>query len=108
MEISVYESIWQEFKERGRIAKAPRKEGMGITLVVSLHNREVIERISEIQRLIGEAVPFDAIPSDALHITVRNIQSLEEDPGKVPPEKLPAAVIVFGRPSRDGRLFRLP
>jgi len=92
MSLSVYQRIWQEFKDMGRIAKAPRKEGVGITLVVSFQDREVIERILEIQKLISKTVPFDAIPPDALHITVRNIQSLEDDPKKISPEKLSAVV----------------
>jgi 2'-5' RNA ligase len=92
MKFSVYETIWQEFKALGRISKAPRKEGVGITLVVSLQDREVIEQILEIQKWIGKTVPFDAIPPGALHITVRNIQSLEDDPKKVSSEKLSAVL----------------
>jgi 2'-5' RNA ligase len=76
----------------GRIAKAPRKEGVGITLVVWLQDREVIEKIQKIQERINQTVPFDSIPPDALHITVRNIQSLEDDPRKITPEKLSAAL----------------
>src|SRR3990172_11983657 len=92
MSLPVYERIWQEFKEAGRIAKARRKQGVGITLVVWLQDRKMIEKIQKIQERISQTVSFDSIPPDALHITVRNIQSLEDDPRKITPEKLSAAL----------------
>ena len=92
---TVYDESWQDFARGEHILRAGRGEGIGLVLLVWLQERQIAERMAELQRAVADVVPMDPIPRDALHITVRYLGEVTDHPEKATelhPDRLPETI----------------
>ena len=96
---STYDAIWERFAYGDHISKMPQRDDIGVGLIVHIQEQAIVDRISAIQRQIEHVSTFIPTPLDALHLTVRNLGALIDQPkGKqtVSPGQLPDVIGALG------------
>jgi 2'-5' RNA ligase len=97
---SIYDEIWDRFARGDHISRMPHREGIGIGLIVRIQEQEIVERISAILHQLEPLGELSPVPLDTLHLTVRNLGALAEQPKgqqAVSPAQLPALIESIGR-----------
>jgi 2'-5' RNA ligase len=97
---SIYDDIWEQFAHGDHISRMPRRDGIGVGLIVHVQAPEIVKGISAILRQLKKIDAFAPTPLDALHLTVRNLGMLVDQPtGKqaVSLEQLPILIESIGR-----------
>jgi 2'-5' RNA ligase len=76
----VFDDLWDQFIQQDRIGGGPHRQRTGVALIVWLRDREIVEKISQIQAAISKRVPLTPIPRDTLHITLRRFNDFKKGP----------------------------
>jgi len=93
---TMYDAVWAKFAQSEHISAMPRREGIGMALIVWVQEPSIVARIAEIQKEFQTIQAFSPTPLDALHITIRSLGRLielraTESRATEPPSNLPPA-----------------
>lgn len=111
----VYDAIYQEFMQGDHISRMPMWEGIGLGLIVPVHNVDILARLAAIQRQIEAALGIPTVPLDTAHVTVRSCGRLTDNrvpPFEISPAELPVLIarladLLHGVPCFDIALRRV-
>jgi 2'-5' RNA ligase len=97
---SIYDNIWERFAHGDHIAQMPRRDGIGVGLIVHIQEQAIVEKTSVVLSQLEQLNSFVPVPLDTLHLTVRNLGALVDEPKgqqAVSSEQLPALIEAIGR-----------
>lgn len=97
---SIYDEVWEQFVRGDTLSEMPSRDVSGVGLIVRIQAQAIVEQVDAIQRQIEQIGEFVPSPLDALHLTVRNLGVLVDQPkGKqtISPGQLPDVIEAIGR-----------